>query len=385
MGETNDTRRILVLMAHTGSGHLRAAEAVKEALRRQQGAAVVVDIVDAVGLYAPFPFDRLATIYPWWINKAIKTWDWGYTITNGCRRSQALLRLFWPLVWPRARRLFDRHPADTVVSLHPLTNHYAVWALRRLGRDVPTVTLVTDPVSVHPFWFSPDVERCLVGSAEARRTAIACRLRSDRVYDTGLPVNPCFVDGLLGADQARRALGWSSGQPGVLVLGGGEGMGHLFDSVRAIDKVCRDIQVAVVTGRNLKLRERIETTTWRLPVHVYGYVDHSREMSCLMSAADVLVTKAGPGSLHEAFLAGLPVVLSGAIPGQEEGNVRLVVEGGAGVYAPVPEDAASFVARWTADDRAELDRMAACSRALARPNAAAAVADHIWQVALINL
>jgi 1,2-diacylglycerol 3-beta-galactosyltransferase len=126
-------------------------------------------------------------------------------------------------------------------------------------------------------------------------------------------------------------------------------------------------------------------TAWRLPVHVYGFVDHSREMSRLMSAADLLVTKAGPGSLHEAFVAGLPLVLSGAIPGQEEGNVRLVVDGGAGVWAPEADYAASLVARWTADDGAELERMATRSRALARPNAAAVVADHVWQVALTNL
>jgi 1,2-diacylglycerol 3-beta-galactosyltransferase len=105
----------------------------------------------------------------------------------------------------------------------------------------------------------------------------------------------------------------------------------------------------------------------------------------MMSAADLLVTKAGPGSLHEAFLAGLPLVLSGAIPGQEEGNVRLVVDGGAGVWAPEADHAASLVARWTADDGEELERMAMRSRALARPNAAAVVADHVWQVALTNL
>lgn len=385
MRKTNGVRRVLILMAHTGSGHLRAAEAVTEALRRRHGEAVVVDILDALGLYAPFPFNRLAAIYPWWINRAVVSWDWGYRLSDGRRRARALLRLFWPLVWPRARRLLNQYPADIVVSLHPLTNHYAVWALQRMGLDVPILTLVTDPVSVHPFWFSPDVKRCLVGSAEAERKALACGLRSNQVYVTGLPVNPCFVDGLLDTDQARRTLGWSLDRPGVLVLGGGEGMGRLFDTVRAIDMVCTDIQVAVVTGRNRRLRERLEMTAWRLPIHVYGFVDHSREMSRLMSAADLLVTKAGPGSLHEAFVAGLPLVLSGAIPGQEEGNVRLVVDGGAGVWAPEADYAASLVARWTADDGAELERMATRSRALARPNAAAVVADHVWQVALTNL
>jgi 1,2-diacylglycerol 3-beta-galactosyltransferase len=108
-------------------------------------------------------------------------------------------------------------------------------------------------------------------------------------------------------------------------------------------------------------------------------------MPRLMSAADLLITKAGPGSLHEAFLAGLPLILVGAVPGQEEGNVRLVIEGGAGVWAPNPAQAAAVVARWTHSESDVLQPLANRSRALARPDAAAAVADQIWQLALTKL
>ncbi len=378
-------RRVLILMAHTGGGHLRAAEAVTEALRRRHGSAVAVEILDALGDYAPVPFNRLADIYPWWINQAAVTWSCGYRLTDGRRRTRALLRLFWPVVWPRAKRLFCHHPADVVVSLHPLTNHYATWALRRLGRAVPTLTLVTDPVSVHPFWLSPEVDRCLVGSAEAQLKALSCGLTLDQVSVTGLPVNPCFVDGLVDKAQARQALGWALDRPAVLMLGGGEGMGRLFETARAIDTVCSNIQGAVVAGRNYRLQERLESVDWRLPTYVYGFVHHTREMPRLMSAADILITKAGPGTIHEAFLAGLPLVLNSAIPGQEDGNVRLVVDAGAGVWSPDPARVAALVAHWTGEDKAGLACMAARSRALARPDAATAVADQVWQLALTNL
>jgi 1,2-diacylglycerol 3-beta-galactosyltransferase len=157
-------------------------------------------------------------------------------------------------------------------------------------------------------------------------------------------------------------------------------MGRLYQTARAIEATCPGVQLAVVTGRNRQLRERLAATNWRVPVHVYGFVDHAREMPRLMRAADLLITKAGPGTLHEAFLSGLPLILSGAIPGQEEGNVRLVVEGGAGVWAPDPRRAAALVARWMDSDRDALTRMAACSRTLAWPHAAAAAADEIWEL-----
>ena len=156
-------------------------------------------------------------------------------------------------------------------------------------------------------------------------------------------------------------------------------MGPLYQIARAIEGVCPHVQLAVVTGRNQRLGARLAATAWRVPLRVYGFVDRAREMPRLMSAADLLVTKAGPGTIHEAFLAGLPLILSGAIPGQEEGNVRLAVDGGAGVWAPVPREAAALVARWLSAEDDTLARMAACSRGLARPHAAAAVAEEIWR------
>jgi 1,2-diacylglycerol 3-beta-galactosyltransferase len=52
-----------------------------------------------------------------------------------------------------------------------------------------------------------------------------------------------------------------------------------------------------------------------------------------MHASDVIVTKAGPGTISEALACHLPIVLSGYVPGQEEGNIDYVVDSGVGVLA----------------------------------------------------
>jgi 1,2-diacylglycerol 3-beta-galactosyltransferase len=383
--DQNAPRRVLMLIGHTGGGHLRAAQAVREALHRRHGGQVTVDIVDALGEYGPWPFNRLADLYPWWINHAACTWGWGYAATDAPRRATALLRLFWPRVWPGTRRLLLDRPAAAIVSIHPLTNHYLVWGLRRLGRRVPVVTLVTDPISVHPFWLAPGVTRCLVGSDAARRQALRSGLQPERIRVTGLPVSPCFVEGLAPKEEARRSLGLAPGRPVVLLIGGGAGIGDLYETARAIDARCTALQLAVVTGRNQELRQRLEAVRWRVPVQVRGFVDRSGEVARLMCAADLLVTKAGPGTLHEAFLAGLPLILNGAVPGQEEGNVRLVVEAGAGVWGSSPGEVANLVASWTRPGAPALARMSARSRLLARPHAADGAAREISDLALTNL
>jgi len=43
-----------------------------------------------------------------------------------------------------------------------------------------------------------------------------------------------------------------------------------------------------------------------------------------MSLSDILVTKAGPVTIMEAISKELPIIITGFIPGQEEGNVEYV-------------------------------------------------------------
>jgi len=104
---------------------------------------------------------------------------------------------------------------------------------------------------------------------------------------------------------------------------------------------------------------------------VYGFV---REMPDFMLAADVLVSKAGPGTICEAFIAGLPVVLYSRVPGQEEGNVDYVVESQAGVWAPEPELVADALRNWLVDHPEERERASQAALEHARPNASREIA-----------
>ena len=46
----------------------------------------------------------------------------------------------------------------------------------------------------------------------------------------------------------------------------------------------------------------------------------------LMTACDMIISKAGPGTIAESFICGLPVLLNGFVPCQEEGNVPFVLK-----------------------------------------------------------
>ena len=110
----------------------------------------------------------------------------------------------------------------------------------------------------------------------------------------------------------------------------------------------------------------IRDRSWPLPVKVKGFVD---DMPDWMAACDCIVTKAGPGTIAEALISGLPLVLSGFIPGQEEGNIPYVVDGGVGEFTTDPATIAGIVARWFGPERERLDNMAAKARTFGYPQA----------------
>ena len=93
-----------------------------------------------------------------------------------------------------------------------------------------------------------------------------------------------------------------------------------------------------------------------------------------MAACDCVVTKAGPGTIAEALISGLPILLSGYIPGQEEGNVTYVQEHGAGAFAQEPEAIANLVREWMNPVNSTLQQMQQNAAGLAKPEAALTIA-----------
>jgi 1,2-diacylglycerol 3-beta-galactosyltransferase len=204
----------------------------------------------------------------------------------------------------------------------------------------------------------------------ARNRGIEYGLSPKQIEVVGLPVANRFCQPPGDAQALRKALGWPVEKPVILLVSGGEGMGPVEKAAYAIDDAGLNATLIVVAGRNHKLKASLEAHKWKNTTRVYGFV---REMPDFMRAADVLVTKAGPGTISEAFIAGLPMVLYSRMPGQEDGNVTYVVNEGAGVWAPKPDQVVAALQYWLKHPNAR-DRVAVACQKLARPDAARLIA-----------
>ncbi len=377
-GHRQHVRRLLILFSDTGGGHRSAASAAAEALGDLYGETVQIAFVDPLAEYVSWPLNRLGSIYTYLVRLKGKPWAVVWHLSNGQRRVRVLTKGWWLLVRAAFLKLLRDHPADAVVCCHPLFNAPIKRALNSVNIHIPLITLMTDLIAGHPFWFEPGGTRYLVPTKEARRRALACGLPAERILVTGLPVNPRFVaaahkDPLA----ARRRLGLDPDLPVVLLVGGAEGMGPFHRLCKTVATSGAQAQLVMIAGRNERLRARLTAETWHLPVQVKGFVHNMHEW---MRAADLLVTKAGPSTISEALVMGLPIVLSDALPGQEQPNVDYVVQAGAGVWAPTPRRAATAVRDLLSPGNPSLAQMAARAQDLGQPDAARRVAEIVWAI-----
>ncbi len=377
MPAMSSPRRFLFLYSLTGGGHVAAARAVADAMQTRFGDAVAVELVDLFVESGAWPFSRFPDWYPAMLGMGGWPWRAAYRATDSRLVVAALSRLLWPYVAKGLARLMQAHPHDAMVSFHPIPNAMlARYRARHDGR-VSLSVVVQDFVTPPAAWFAPGLDAYFLPWPETQARALALGLPADRLHVTGMPVRRAFLDALaLDRPQARRLLGLGEESPVVLFIGGGDGAGDMFPFVRALMTRKPGAQVVVITGRNRALRRRLQARCAAPNLRVLGFRE---DMPLWMRGADILVTKAGPNSLAEAFLMGLPSVIYHAIPGQEAGNPGFVEKHGAGVWAPHPARAADAVMRLLADAE-EREKMAAAARSLARPNAADLIAEKLWSM-----
>lgn len=368
-------KKIVLLYGNTGGGHRSAAQAIAQGIQIVYGDTYEISLVDGLS-DVPFFINAFTDTYPMWVNHARVLYALGFHASNHRRRIIALRNVLEPLSEKAADAIVENNPANVYVSCHLIFNQGIPRALKRLKRRASFIHVVTDLVSGHVAHYVSDADHLIVPTEESCYEAIENLVPRNKVSITGQPVAPDFCKRIASRAATRQTLGLED-RLTVLLIGGGDGMGRLEVTARQIALSGLPLQLIVVCGRNQTVRENLEFINPRVPMRIFGFVDNIPE---LMGAADVLVTKAGPGTICEAFIARLPMILYDAVPGQEEGNVDYVVNSGAGAWCPNPWAVVKQLKQWLADPFA-LDLARQASARLARPESTLDIARVIGKFA----
>ena len=332
-----------------------AARALQQAFAHLSPQTEIV-LLDGM-LHTPSPLKRSTYSFYLYMNRRAH-WLWRLLYYRSFFQSKLLTRLVDRVIfsWEDTGQMRAAAP-DAVVTSHGWTMKTAI----RLG--IPTFTVMTDYV-YHPIWLSEKVLLYFVASQEIADDLVDNGIQRERIHLTGIPVRSMFWD-VPSQKEARQRLGLPAGPRMVLLLSGNHGVTPVLDIARSLKG--SDIFVLLAAGRNRKLERSMQSfmETEGINGRAFGYVE---EMDLLISASDLVVTKAGGMITSECLASGTPTISFDPIPGQEEGNARMLSDWGAGAMARNKREAVSLLLSILGDEKC-LREMRNQAKAHGRPRA----------------
>ncbi len=371
-------KKVLLLSASAGAGHLRAAEAIEKAFQQTKNAESRevrhIDVLNYTNkvfrhLYSKAYIDlvnKLPEVPGWVYDKLDKPW-------KNERRRLALDKLN---TRPFVKLLREYHP-DLIVCTHFLPAEIVSWLKAKERLSSRQVIIVTD-FDVHAMWLVHHYERYFVALDEARAYLEALGIPPNKITVSGIPIDPVFAQ-KKDKQQMRLKHGLAPDRTTILLSAGGFGVGSVDALIASLLPLQHRAQVVAICGRNEELHKRLTKLAARAkadtPVLLkpFGY---TKEMDELMAASDLVLGKPGGLTTSEALAKSLVFVIVNPIPGQEERNSDHLLEGGVAIRCNNLPTLSYKLDRLLGDPH-RFASMQASAKRMGRPNAAMEIVNQL--------
>jgi processive 1,2-diacylglycerol beta-glucosyltransferase len=363
-------KKVLLLSASAGAGHMRAAQAIEKAFNETLNGGSEVLHVDVLNytnkvfrhFYSKAYIDlvnKLPEVPGWFYDKLDKPW-------KNERRRLALDKLNTrPFV-----KLLQEYQPDLIVCTHFLPAEIVSWLKAKERLASRQVIVVTD-FDVHAMWLVHHYDRYFVAIDEARVYLEALGIPAQKITVSGIPIDPVFA--LKKDKQKMRAKhGLAPDRTTILLSAGGFGVGSVEPLINALLSLQHRAQIVAVCGRNDELKKRLTRMAARtgpdaaVLLKPFGY---TLEMDELMTASDLVIGKPGGLTTSEALAKGLVFVIVNPIPGQEERNSDHLLEASVAIRCNNLPTLSYKLDRLLAD-KSRFSAMQANAKRMGRPNAA---------------
>ncbi len=369
-------KKVLILSASAGAGHLQAAQAIERAYR-ESGSGESVHNHDALKFTNPL-FRRLySKTYIEMVNRMPEVLGWLYDRLDQPDQDDRLQLAFDKLNTGPLIKLLERLQPDITICTHFLPAEIISWLIGK-GRLATRLAIVVTDFDVHAQWLCPIYDHYFVAIDETRAHLEELGVPSSKVTVSGIPIDPAF--GIAKDPLAmREKLGLRRDGAIILSSAGGFGVGRIDELMSSLLKIRHPSQIVAICGRNEELKGRLSQVADRLPddaqvtLKVVGY---TTVMDEYMAAADLVVGKPGGLTTSEALARGLGFVVVSPIPGQEERNSDHLLEEGAAIRCnnlPV----IAYKIDQLLDNPERLDALRSNARRMGRPRAAFTIVDKL--------
>lgn len=364
-------KKILLLSASSGAGHVKAAQALEKAFTQaDDGSDREIRHVDTLEFTSRLFRHLYSKAYIDVVNKLPEASGWFYDrLDKPWKNERRRLALDKLNTRPFVKLLREYQP-DMIVCTHFLPAEIVSW-LKAKERLASRQAIIVTDFDVHAMWLCHHYEQYFVAIDESRAYLEALSIPRDKITVSGIPIDPVFA---VAKDkhEMRNKHGLAPDRRTILLSAGGFGVGSVDGLIASLMHLQHRAEVVAVCGRNEALNQRVTKLASgisRDATVIVKPVGYTHEMDELMAASDVIVGKAGGLTTSEALAKGLVLVIANPIPGQEERNSDHLLEAGAAIRCnnlpTLPYKLDKLLA-----DPARFAAMQSNASAMARPNAA---------------
>lgn len=367
MGEP---KKVLFITAPIGSGHIRAAEAIKKSLTDLQPGidAKIVNIFDFISFALG---NAILKSYLKVLKYIPKAYGMAYGLGNTNKLALIGREFVSRYMSARMENFLMKYDPSAIVCTHA-TPAGMVAQLAKQGKlRIPSIAAITD-FTVHRLWVYPEIDYYFVAHEGMRDMLADWGVTYSKSCAVGIPVDKEFSEicpgqrGINVDDESLKT---------ILIMGGGAGVFPMDRIILACDQLNVNFRIFAVTGNNKSMFKRLCELQPRLnhQTEVFGFVNNVHE---LMATSDLLISKPGGMTIAEAACVGLPMIIFKPIPGQEEANTRYLEEKKAAIKAESLQDIEKLMQRLLQQSH-ELTLLKQNARRLSNPAAAQQIAEYI--------
>lgn len=364
-------KRLLILSASAGAGHVRAAEAIERACV-EGPCEWDVKHIDILEYTNPLFRTVYSKLYLDMVNKMPEVLGWLYDQFDKPWKSRRRKLAFDKLNVRPFVKLLESYQPDVVVCTHSLPAEIISWlkARRKKKLDTRQAIVITD-FDLHALWLCDHYEHYFVALDETRVHLEELGVPPEKITISGIPIDPGFARDL-DQGEMRRRHDLHPDRTTILISAGGFGVGRVETLISLLLRLRHEAQIIAICGRNPELKAELDRLSARQAHHprvnlkVVGYTTAMHEY---MAASDLIVGKPGGLTTSEALASGLVFVVVNPIPGQEERNSDHLLENGVAIKCNNLPTLTYKIDRLL-DDPAQLAAMKARARSMARPRAA---------------
>ena len=369
-------RRVLILTSYvTGHGHKSITNALEVELSKYENiefkSVEAFEFGGKVGL-------RIGKMYAPIIRTSEDMWKFIYAMS--ATEPHLVKSVVKRIIKRKFNKLVDEFNPDIIVTVHPAFNSAVVDLLeqRKGKKKIRFAAVFADLISISPLWIEPRADLMIAPTKSAWVYAIKNGADEEKMAIINLPVRKEILKAGAKIKMIDDKTIREKKTIDFLIMSGGEGSGDMGATIEKLLKIPNS-RISAVAGRNTKLKEILEVKFKNQldRVTIYGYV---KDVETLMTTNDVGIVRGSPNVLMECITCTLPVIITGALPGQEEGNIDFILLNDLGLLCTKSNDLLKTVNKLIANDKERLIKIRKNQLAFRDLDAGAKIVDRILKL-----